>query len=164
MTEEASYRVYDGSMDDVLTLTEGFCEQLFPALAPGFVRSRLPFVAQPYLCLAEHQERIVGFKLAYRTADVILFSWLGGVLPEARRKGIAGGLMRLQHAQARSLGYRVIETRTRTSNSAMITINLRHGFEIVGPETDAHGRFVVIQRKELQEAADRMSRHERTGF
>ena len=34
-----------------------------------------------------NRERIVGFKLAYRTSDEILFSWLGGVLPERSGQG-----------------------------------------------------------------------------
>ena len=61
--------------------------------------------------------------------------------------------MRLQHGHARSLGVGRIETRTRTSNNAMIMLNLRHGFEIVELENDAHGRFVVIQRKEFRQDA-----------
>ena len=146
---KVTFSVFDGEINETLGISEGFCAKLFPARSDDFVRSRLPFVARPQLCLARHEEKLVGFKLAYQTADVILFSWLGGVLPEAQRIGVATGLMRLQHEQARSLGYEKIETRTRTSNTPMMILNLRHGFEIVGLEADAHGRFVVLQQKDL---------------
>ncbi|MCQ8240896.1 GNAT family N-acetyltransferase [Rhizosaccharibacter radicis] len=149
MSQDIFYRVHDGDPDEVMRLSEDFCSQLFPSLAPNFVRSRLPYVAEPQLCLAERAARPVGFKLSYRLSSTILFSWLGGVLPEARRQGIAAGLMQFQHREAVAAGYSHVETRTRTSNNAMIMLNLAHGFEIVGLETDAFGRFVVIQRKPL---------------
>ena len=47
MAMEVDYRVHDGPPEEMLALSEGLCRQLFPTLSPGFVRSRLPFVADP---------------------------------------------------------------------------------------------------------------------
>ena len=43
-------------------------------------------------------EQLVGFKLGYAHTPTRYYSWLGGVDPEYRRQGIAGGLMHRQHA------------------------------------------------------------------
>lgn len=144
------YHRHSGTAEEACGIVEYFCAELFPTLPPDFVSSRLPFIADPQLYLAQLEGRTIAFKLAYRTNRTTLFSWLGGVLPEARRNGVASRLMLLQHEHARAEQYEEIETRTRTSNNAMLILNLRHGFEIVGLETDAIGRFVVIQRKLLR--------------
>ena len=91
----------------------------------------------------------VGFKLGYDREVGVFYSWLGGVRRDHRRRGVAAALMVMQHSDLRRDGYRCVETRARAENSAMIILNLKHGFEITGTEFDALRRFVVWQRKAL---------------
>lgn len=122
----------------------------FPDIsAPDYVEQRIPLMRDPVLHFARNEDaQALGFKLAYRRGPSLLFSWLGGVLPEARRRGIAASLMVAQHDWARSVGYGQVETHTRSGNSAMIIANLRAGFEIIGMEAkDSH--LMLIQQKQL---------------
>jgi len=123
------------------------CETIFPGLDPAYLTDRLPHVADPHLLVARREGEAIGFKLGYRRGPQLLYSWLGGVMPEARRSGVAAMLMERQHADAAAAGYRLVETRTRAANSAMIILNLRHGFVVTGFEIDAKGIAVVTQRK-----------------
>ena len=46
--------------------------------------------------VAEDGEELLGFKLGYELEEGVFYSWLGGVLPTARRRGAARLLL---HAQ-----------------------------------------------------------------
>ncbi|MGB0514854.1 MAG: GNAT family N-acetyltransferase, partial [Wenzhouxiangellaceae bacterium] len=69
--------------------------------------------------------------------------------PRARRQGFGARLMQVQHEHVRQLGYLSVTTRTRAANRAMLILNLKNGFEIVGFEVDGAGFTVVSQRKSL---------------
>jgi GNAT superfamily N-acetyltransferase len=144
-----SYRHWEGDIQAAAPLLADLCAGVFGAFDPAYLTGRLPGLTDPDLWLAEAAGRAVGFKLGYRRGPDLLYSWLGGVLPELRGQGVASALMVRQHEAARAAGYRFVETRTRAPNNAMIIANLRHGFHVCGFETDARGIPVVIQRKEL---------------
>lgn len=127
------------------------CARVFPEFDPAYL-DRLAHVEEPLLCRALADGDLVGFKLGYRRGGTLFYSWLGGVDPGFRRRGIAEALSTLQHDTLATRGYRHVETRTRAVNAAMLIVNLRAGFVITGYETDAKGFAVVTQRKELAEA------------
>jgi len=125
---------------------------VFPDIAaPNYVEQRMPLIQDPVLHLA-HDDigHMLGFKLAYRRGPTLLFSWLGGVLPTARRKGVARALMTAQHEWAKSEGYTHVETNTRSTNNPMITANLSNGFHIVGMESKGT-HLMIVQRKSLSQ-------------
>ncbi len=73
----------------------------------------------------------VGFKIGYdRFGDGSFYSWMGGVLPEFRRKGIAGQLAHYQEDWAREKGFTSICLKTRRKHLKMITFLLKRGFVI----------------------------------
>lgn len=123
-------------------------DAVFDGFDASYITKRLDHIHSPVLHLAVHGGDWVGFKLAYERGDA-LYSWLGGVRPEARGKGVARRLMRSQHQTGATLGYKFVETRTRASNNPMIILNLQSGFEITGFEVDRLGIPVVMQRKRL---------------
>lgn len=124
------------------------CARVFPSFDPAYL-DRLTHIDEPLLCRAFVGDDLVAFKLGYRRGATLFYSWLGGVDPDFRRRGIADALGALQHDTLFARGYRHVETRTRAANAAMLIVNLRAGFTIAGYETDANGIPVVIQRKEL---------------
>ena len=83
------------------------------------------------LCLAWDKEILVGFKIGFLIEPAVLESWRGGVLPRYRRCGIAGEMMRNQHAWCRENGVGRIQTVTNADNEAMLALNRRSGFEEV---------------------------------
>lgn len=123
------------------------CEVFHP-FDPAYIEDRLSHIADPFLVLAEDEHGWAGFKLGYRRGSAF-YSWLGGVHPRARRRGLGERLMRIQHEHVRKSGYQCVTTRTRATNRGMLILNLKCGFEIVGFETDQAGFAVVSQRKSL---------------
>lgn len=125
------------------------CLLMFPDFRVDYLAQRLPMVTDPALVAARDGDEIIAFKLGYRRGAGLFYSWLGGVVPSARRRGVASRLTRMQHEWALSKGYQWIETRTRATNNPMIILNLQQGFEVCGFETNPHGIAVITQRKKL---------------
>jgi GNAT superfamily N-acetyltransferase len=149
MTAEISYRRWEGPIEDAAPMLLALCNAAFGTFDEAYLRARLPHMVDPDLWLAEAEGRPVAFKLGYRRGAELLYSWLGGVAPEARRQGVAAALMVRQHEHARATGYRMVETRTRATNNPMLLLNLSHGFQVCGYELDARGIAIVLQRKLL---------------
>lgn len=148
--EQIICRRWEGPIAGAAAPLLALCHAAFDDFDDAYLTGRLAGLADPDLWLAERGGEWIGFKLGYRRGPELLYSWLGGVAPAARRLGVASLLMDRQHAGAAAQGYTHVETRTRTSNNAMIILNLRHGFHVAGYETDARGIAVVIQRKGLR--------------
>ena len=75
---------------------------------------------------------VVAFKAGYAVSDTKYYSWLSGVLPDYRRRGLASTLMERQHAWLAGRGYVLVETAANQENTAMAAVNLKHGFTIAG--------------------------------
>ena len=92
-------------------------------------------------------EELVGCKLGYERKPGHYYSWLGGVHPDYRGQGIAAELMRRQHAWCREQGYQRIRTQTYNRWRAMLLLNLRHGFDIIGTVQGRHGLTIVLEKE-----------------
>lgn len=96
--------------------------------------------------MASDGDEAVGFKLGYERSREEFYSWLGGVHPEYRRRGVAAEMMKRQHEWCRKNGYRTVVTETLNDNGAMLILNLRSGFRVVGTRLDERGLKVVLSR------------------
>jgi GNAT superfamily N-acetyltransferase len=74
-----------------------------------------------------------GFKLGYER-DGEFYSWLGGVLPQYRRSGVAKALAEAQEDWAREQGYTCVNFKTRNRHKDMLIFALKNGFQITGYE------------------------------
>jgi len=82
---------------------------------------------------AEIQEKPVGFKIGYeRNDNGSFYSWMGGVLPEFRKEGVAERLADYQEKWAQENGYYFITLKTRKKYKAMIGFSLKRGFRFSG--------------------------------
>ncbi|SVA20794.1 uncharacterized protein METZ01_LOCUS73648 [marine metagenome] len=73
----------------------------------------------------------IAFKIGYhRHSDGSFYSWMGGVLPNYRRKGIANNLADHQEAWAKKKSYNSIKVQTRSKHNAMLTLLINRGFQI----------------------------------
>jgi predicted GNAT superfamily acetyltransferase len=99
--------------------------------------------------LAVDGGEVIGYKIGYEERTARFYSWLGGVNPQYRGKGIASELMRRQHKWCCDQGYKVIRTHTKNKWREMLILNLRHGFDIVGTYTDDKGEPKIILEKRL---------------
>ncbi|VEB97895.1 Glutathione transferase fosA [Cedecea lapagei] len=78
-----------------------------------------------------------GFKLGYALGETEFYSWLGGVLPEYRRDGVAQALLAAQEKWAVEQGYRTLTVKTRNKFRGMLIMLLKNGYQIV--ETERKG-------------------------
>ncbi len=84
----------------------------------------------PHLNLvAFANKKPAGFKLGYER-DGYFYSWLGGVLPEYRRMGIAKALAGEQENWAQKNNYNSITFKTRNRHKAMLLFAIKNGFNI----------------------------------
>ncbi|MEO1046224.1 MAG: GNAT family N-acetyltransferase [Pseudomonadota bacterium] len=139
--------LHKGAVQDRRDTILALCVAAFDDFDPDYLDGRLPGLIDPILHLAENDSgEALGFKLGYRREPQLLYSWLGGVAPAARRRGVASALMTAQHQWAHDHGYHHVETRTRSINNAMIIANLRGGFNICGFTLTKSGAGSVTMR------------------
>ncbi|MET4106954.1 GNAT family N-acetyltransferase [Hymenobacter sp. UYP22] len=97
--------------------------------------------------LAYEDDQLVGCKLGYERKPGHYYSWLGGVHPGFRGRGIAAELMRQQHAWCAAQGYHRVRTHTYNRWRAMLLLNLRHGFDIIGTVQSSRGLTIVLEKE-----------------
>ncbi|MFD2567136.1 GNAT family N-acetyltransferase [Pseudotenacibaculum haliotis] len=99
--------------------------------------------------LCYHNNVLVGFKLGYKYDQITLYSWVGGVLPEYRKQGIAQKLMELQHQCAKEKEYKKVRTKSMNRFKPMIILNLKNGFDIIQVYTNDSKQTKIIFEKNL---------------
>jgi len=108
-----------------------FASDLFGQLDREEVVWRLTHMPNSSVHVAR-EGQIVGFKMGYAVGRQRYHSWLGGVRSDRRRQGIASRLMDGQHEWLRAQGYTSVETSAVPANAAMLMLNLRAGFRVIG--------------------------------
>lgn len=88
------------------------------------------------ILIAEIDNQAAGFKVGYER-DGYWYSWLGGVLPDFRRKGVALALAEAQEAWAKKAGYPHVTFKTRNRHKNMLLFALGRGFQIINYEAFA---------------------------
>ncbi|AML56098.1 Protein export cytoplasm protein SecA ATPase RNA helicase [Serratia rubidaea] len=87
--------------------------------------------AMHYARIAELDGQPAGFKLGYQTGDDTFYSWLGGVLPAFRRRGVAGRLLEEQERWARTQGFRRLTVKTRNQFRGMLMLLIARHYRII---------------------------------
>ncbi|WP_067934243.1 GNAT family N-acetyltransferase [Alicyclobacillus kakegawensis] len=147
MVEYVSFEKYPGKPYD-----SGMCrlhDSIFTEQDSDTISMELQRKSRFLILFAVNHGEVVGYKVGYEDRTERFYSWLGGVYPEYRGRGIASELMRRQHEWCRKRGYRVIRTQTKNKWRDMLILNLRHGFDIVGTYTDEKGEPKIILEKKL---------------
>jgi predicted GNAT superfamily acetyltransferase len=120
--------------------------EVFDSVAPQYVSWRMSNMPDVSAFLALSADRIVGFKVGYAKSQRKYYSWLGGVDPAFRRRGIASALMAQQHGWIATRGYTVVETSANQENVAMAQVNLQHGFRVCGMLVEANRTQVLYSK------------------
>lgn len=94
----------------------------------------------------------VAYKVGFERSQRIYYSWIGGVSPDYRGKGLAKELMKRQHQLAKEKSYKVVCTQTNNSYKEMLILNLKYGFEIKGTiQSTGDDYLTIILEKSLEE-------------
>jgi predicted GNAT superfamily acetyltransferase len=100
----------------------------------------------PLILFYYEDEKIVGFKVGYERDPGVFYSWMGGVHPNYRGKGIASILMKHQHDWAREAGFEKVHTRTDSRFPEMIKLNKKFGFkELTRIQRDSTPEKIVLE-------------------
>lgn len=127
-SESTGMKVRQASIDELVAVNAQIEEFITPYKKPVF-EERL--AGRQWLGLvAEADDTLLGFKLGYELEPGVFYSWLGGVLPNARGKGIARALLKEQEAWAIAQGYREIRVKSRNRYRAMLILLLNEGYSI----------------------------------
>ena len=90
-----------------------------------------------------------GFKIGYRYNSNTFYSWVGGVLPEFRQKGIAKKLAQQQELWAKNNGFTKLRTKSMNRFKPMMILNLKNGFNIISVYTNDSDQMKVVFEKDL---------------
>ena len=102
--------------------------------------------------LARLDERPVGFWIGFELKPGMFYHWLGGVLPDFRRAGVARQLHDAQQAWARDHGYEYIRCKAMNHQREFVHFALSVGFDIVGIRWDStHADNLVVFEKTIIE-------------
>lgn len=123
--------------------------QVLPSKEPVDLAARLGHVLDAWGIVALDGERVVGFKLGFGDRPGRFYSWLGGVAPEQRRRGVARELIRRQHLRCREAGYSSVRTHTTNGNRAMLLLNVQEGFDVIGTTNSAGKGLRIVLEKGL---------------
>ncbi len=136
--------VRSGSIEEVMAIQE-----LIPEFDNPYSRSeyinRLS-ASEHVILVAECDGETVGFKVGYdRFLDgEVFYSWMGGVLPEHRGKGIARLLLQKMEIWCKLKGYEVLKFKTMNRHRNMLRFAINHHFDMVGFELNKDPRLSKI--------------------
>lgn len=91
----------------------------------------------------------IGFKIGYHYNQTTFYSWVGGVLPDFRGKGVAKKLAQLQEQWAKKNNYLKLRTKSMNRYKPMMILNLKNGFDIVSAYTNDAGHLKIVFEKEI---------------
>lgn len=124
--------VREGTLAEAWTLYEQLPEFAGGLLEQSVFEHRLSH-AHAIVLIAERDGTPVGFKVGFdRYADGSFYSWLGGVVQDARREGVAQALLLEQEQRVVAAGFDRIYVKTRNRFVDMLKLLLENGYGIVG--------------------------------
>ncbi|MEM1358597.1 MAG: GNAT family N-acetyltransferase [Bacteroidota bacterium] len=101
------------------------------------------------MLLAEVNGAAAGFKVGYER-EGFWYSWMGGVHPDYRRRGIARQLANVQDAWAQREGYPHVTFKTLNRHRNMLRFALERGFNIIRvEERETVAEYRIWLRKSL---------------
>lgn len=91
----------------------------------------------------------IAFKIGYQYNSNTFYSWIGGVLSEYRKKGIARKLAKLQETWASENNFNALRTKSMNQFKPMLILNLKNGFDITKVYTNEKGQTKIVFEKSI---------------
>jgi GNAT superfamily N-acetyltransferase len=136
--------------EEIPLITDLYCQIYRPTKQAEFFRRRFLGRYNGLRLIAALDERPVGFFLGFELKPSVYFSWLFGVLPEFRRKGIASQLMDAVHIWVADHGYNWIRFECQNEHRPMLHLAIAREYNVVGIRWDPDlGSNLVIFEKEM---------------
>jgi predicted GNAT superfamily acetyltransferase len=142
-----SIKIEIGSAADIVALSKQIPE-FEQATTLELLHSRLDG-AESLILVAKLEGTLVGYKVGYQLTEDTFYSWLGGVIPEHRKHGIATLLLNYQEKWVRNSGYKQIKVKSMNRFPGMLNLLISNGYEIVGVDESvcgSEGKIVFLKR------------------
>ena len=124
-----SFHIHEDKLDDAFIVSKNIPEFDDPYEISEYSKRLNSTVHLILTAYDDHNP--IAFKIGYhRYSDGSFYSWMGGVLPNYRRKGIANNLADHQETWAKKKGYKSIKLQTRSKHNAMLALAINRGFQI----------------------------------
>ncbi len=91
----------------------------------------------------------IGFKIGYQYNETVFYSWIGGVLPDYRKRKVASTLAFSQEKWAKKNGYSKLRTKSMNRFKPMLIFNLKNGFDIVQVYTNDSNQTKIVFEKTI---------------
>ena len=104
--------------------------------------------AKHLVLVARVDGEAVGFKVGYEIAPGVFYSWIGGVVPKARRAHVAEKLMQEQEKWGKAHGYKKIQVKSKNRFGSMMIMLIKAGYQIYGVE-EGMGEPKILFEKQL---------------
>jgi len=138
--------------DEYELLANLYNEVLRPPVNADFFHHRLDGKRDALCMVADLERKPVGFVCGYELRPSTFYLWLCGVVPDARRMGVASQLMAAARARAMERGYEMIRMECHNQARPMLHVAIRDGYDIVGIRWDSRiASNLVIFEKHLHE-------------
>ena len=123
-----------------------------PGRDVAFFRRRFLGRHNPLILLAQIDKRPIGFATGFELKPNTYFSWLLGVHPELRRRGIATQIHEAEVAWAREHGYQYIRMECHNDHRPILHLCIATGFNVVGIRWDPdRSENLIIFEKAIEE-------------
>lgn len=102
--------------------------------------------------IARLGDKPVGFWIGFELKPGMFYHWLGGVLPDARRGGVARQLAEAQQSWAKDHGYEYIRCECLNHQREFIHFAISMGYDITGIRWDStHADNLVVFERYLMD-------------
>ena len=120
-----------------------------PQVDRSFFDRRLEHHPEVLVLVAQLDGQPVGFSCGYELRPSTYYTWLCGVVPDARRMGIATQLMAAVQAWAIEHRYEMARFECYNQHRPMLLFAIKNGYDIVGVRWDARtaGNHVIFERQ-----------------
>ena len=137
-----------------LSLLTHLNNQVFkPEREVAFFERRFRNRVNPLILGARIESDAVGFMAGMELKPSVFFSWLVGVLPDARRMGVATQLMTAAEDWAREREYRAVRFESGNRHRAMLHFGVAAGYDVIGLRWDVdRSENLVIFEKAIGDA------------
>ncbi|WP_075343354.1 GNAT family N-acetyltransferase [Tenacibaculum agarivorans] len=122
---------------------------IFEDALHDFFIDRIQSKKDVIIIIAYETKKPVGFKIGYQYNETTFYSWVGGVLPDYRRKGIAQKLAITQETLIKKRGYTKLRTKSMNRFKPMLLLNIKNGFDIVQVYTNESGQQKIVFEKNI---------------
>lgn len=139
--------IKEGTLETVVAISQKIPEFHNPH---GLAEYQKRLKNVPAITLVAYVDGIpAGFKVGYEK-EGYFYSWMGAILPQFRRLGVARKLAEKQEEWAKAKGYPHVTFKTRNGLKPMLIFALSRGFDIIEMEPRATlAEYRIILRKEL---------------